>query len=193
MPDGGASTRDDDEDERDLDEDELRDRIEGVLLRVAGGARTPGQAPLDATLVPTPLSRDRITAWLGRSGFAYFTDSDGDLGGLWHGRLFYFLVLGDQDEVLQVRGQWNRDATIERLEELLEACNAWNADHIWPKAYARVRDDGSVVVCADTTVDVEHGVTDDQLDQLLQCGLTTGSMFFDSLDAEYPDPLRSAP
>ncbi|WP_242496266.1 YbjN domain-containing protein [Xylanimonas protaetiae] len=140
-----------------------------------------------------PLSRDRIVAWLERSGFAYFVDNDGDVGGLWHGRLFSFLVLGDHDEVLQVRAQWHREATIERLEELLETCNAWNADHIWPKAYTRVRDDGSVVVCADTPVDIEPGATDDQLDQLLQCGLTTATLFFDSLDEEYPDPLRAAP
>lgn len=177
-----------------LDDQELRDRIEGLLLRVTGGPRTaPGHAHLDPRLVPSPLSKDRVAAWLDRSGFAYFIDSDGDLGGLWHGRLFYFLVIGDRDEVLQVHGQWHREATIERLEELLEACNDWNADHIWPKAYVRVRDDGSVVVCADTTTDVEHGVTDDQLDQLLQCGLSTGSSFFDSLEADYPDPLRTAP
>ncbi|ACZ30281.1 hypothetical protein Xcel_1250 [Xylanimonas cellulosilytica DSM 15894] len=178
----------------DLDDQELRDRIETLLLRVTGNPRTaPGQPRHDPRVVPAPLSRDRVAAWLERSGFAYFTDSDGDLGGLWHGRLFYFLVLGDRDEVLQVRGQWHREATIERLEELLEACNEWNAEHIWPKTYTRVRDDGSVVVCADTTVDVEHGVTDDQLDQLLQCGLSTGSMFFDHLEDEYPDPLRAAP
>ncbi|GAB2460136.1 YbjN domain-containing protein [Xylanimonas ulmi] len=187
--------RHDDADEAsDLDEQELRERVESVLLRVAAGARgTSGPARGDRGPVPTALSHDRVVAWLERSGFSYFADSDGDLGGLWHGRLFYFLVLGERDEVLQVRGQWHRQATIERLEELLEVCNAWNADHICPKTYTRVRDDGGVVVCAETTVDVEHGVTDDQLEQLLQCGLMTGSMFFDSLDAEYPDPLQEAP
>src|SRR3712207_7234969 len=59
----------------------------------------------------------------------------GDLGGLWRGRLFYFFMFGDRSEILQVRGQWNREASIERLEEVLEACNEWNADRIWPKAY----------------------------------------------------------
>ncbi len=176
-----------------LDEHELRDRVESLLLQVTGSRRAPGPGPADARLVPTPLSKDRVQAWLERSGFAYFTDSDGDLGGLWHAQLFYFLVVGDRDEVLQVHGQWHREATIERLPELLEACNEWNAEHIWPKAYTRVRDDGSVVVCADTTTDVEHGVTDDQLAQLLQCGLSTGSSFFDSLEARYPDPLGTAP
>lgn len=125
-------------------------------------------------------------------GFTYFVDSDGDLGGMWHGRLFYFLVLGSGGEVLQVRGQWHREATIERLGEVLELCNEWNAEHIWPKTYARVRDDGAVVVCAETTVSLEHGASDAQLGQLLHCGLSTGAMFFEHLDRYFVDPLQVA-
>jgi hypothetical protein len=150
---------------------------------------SPAGSPATGTDLP-PLHRSRIEAWLGANGFTYFTDSDGDLGGLWNGRLFYFLVLGVDREVLQVRGQWNRDATVDRVPDLLDLCNRWNSDRIWPKAYLRVRDDGGVIVCADMTVDVEHGLTDDQLDQLLQCGLATGGAFFDELDGSFPDPLR---
>ncbi len=176
--------------EQGLDDPGLQARIESAILRSVG--REAAASP-DPAVVPVPLSNERITDWLERSGFSWFTDSDGDVGGLWHGRLFYFLVLGDQDEVLQVRGQWQRDATIERLGELLEALNEWNADHIWPKAYTRVRDDGTVIVCGETTVDVETGLTDDQLAQNLQCGLATASMLFDALDERFPDPLKVAP
>jgi hypothetical protein len=165
-----------------LGEAELRARVESVLASAVG--RAPDLEP---------LTRDRIVAWLEDSGFTYFIDSDGDVGGVWHGWMFYFLALGEHGEVLQVRGQWHRALTIERLEEVLEVCNEWNAERIWPKAYVRVRDDGTVVVCADVTVDVEHGANDDQLDQLLQCGLTTGSMFFEHLDEVFPDPLLGAP
>src|SRR3712207_9526794 len=84
----------------------------------------------------------------------------GDLGGLWRGRLFYFFMFGDRSEILQVRGQWKREASIERLEEGLEACNEWNADRIWPKAYVRVRDNGMGHVIAEVATDLEHGVTD---------------------------------
>jgi Putative bacterial sensory transduction regulator len=171
----------------DLDDDELRAHVEGLLLTTVSGGNAAGETAER----PTPLTRERVTSWLDDCGFAYFIDSDGDVGGLWHGWLFYFLVLGERGEVLQVRGQWHRDLTIERLEEILEICNDWNADRIWPKTYVRVRDDGTVVVCADVTVDLEHGATDDQLDQLLQCGLTTGSMFFEHLDETFPDPLRA--
>jgi len=166
----------------DLRDDELHDRIEGLLTDEVGGSQ-------DAL---SPLSRDRVTDWLERSGFSYFVDSDGDVGGLWHGWLFYFLVLGERAEVLQVRGQWHRDLTIERLGDILELCNEWNAERIWPKTYVRVRDDGSVVVCAEVTVDVGSVVGEAQLDQLLQCGLSTGSMFFEHLDTTFRDPLRDA-
>lgn len=172
---------------RELDDDELRAQVEGVLLReLTGGLADPSS-------ITEPLTRDRVVEWLGENGFSYFVDSEGDVGGLWHGWLFYFLMVGESSEVLQVRGQWHRDLTIERLEEILELCNEWNAERIWPKTYVRVRDNGAVLVYTEVTVDLEHGVTEDQLDQLLQCGLTTGSMFFEHLDEKFPDPLRSAP
>ena len=154
--------------------------------------REPGASPYPDD-VPSPLTIARIVAWFEANQFSYFVDNDGDVGGLWRGRLFYFFLFGDQSEILQVRGQWNREVAIERLEEVLEACNEWNADRIWPKAYVRVRDNGMVHVIAEVATDLEHGVTDDQLNQLLFCGLSTGSMFFDSIDELYPDPAAMAP
>ncbi|WP_240930462.1 YbjN domain-containing protein [Isoptericola sp. BMS4] len=176
-----------------MGDDELRARVEDLLLRHVDAGETSDEVDEPAGEPPSPLSRARVEQWLEAAGFSYFVDSDGDVGGLWHGWLFYFLVLGDDSQVLQVRGQWHRDLTIERLEDVLELCNGWNAERIWPKTYVRVRDDGTVVVCAEVTVDVGHGVSDEQLDQLLQCGLSTGSMFFEHLDSTFPDPLRSAP
>ena len=143
--------------------------------------------------MPWPLSIARIVDWFEENGFSYFIDNDGDLGGLWRGRLFYFFMFGDRSEILQVRGQWNREVSIERLEEVLEACNEWNADRIWPKAYVRVRDNGMVHVISEVATDLEHGVTDAQLAQLLHCGLSTGSMLFDAIDEMYPDPAAAAP
>jgi hypothetical protein len=174
---GGGADRD----------DALRSQVEELLERELGQVATADRR------VPAPLALDRVVEWITDCGYSYFVDSDGDVGGLWHGRLFYFLLFGKNDEILQVRGQWNRDLAIERLEEVLEFCNEWNADRIWPKTYTRVRDNGMIQVFTEMTVDLEHGVTDDQLDQLLQCGLSTGSMFFDALDEYYPDPARQAP
>lgn len=157
-----------------------------------GSPRTGAPAPA-ADERPTPLSAERVVQWLERNDFHYFVDNDGDLGGLWRGRLFYFFLFGDHAEILQVRGQWHREITIERLEEVLDACTEWNADRIWPKAYVRVRDNGMVHVVAEVSTDLEHGVTDEQLSQLLFCGLSTASSFVDAIDELYPDPAAVAP
>jgi hypothetical protein len=136
---------------------------------------------------------DRIRAWCADRGYTYFTDNEGDIGGIWRGRLFFFFLLGDDDDVLQVRGQWNRELAIERLPEVLEIANSWHVDKIWPSAYARVRDNGRVNVTTEVTTDVSCGATDAQLALMLQCGLGTGTIFFDHLDEAYPDPAGSPP
>ncbi|RMI04792.1 YbjN domain-containing protein [Cellulomonas triticagri] len=142
---------------------------------------------------PTPLSTDRVVRWFRDNDFHYFTDDDGDLGGLWRGRLFYFFLFGERQEILQVRGQWHREVALERLEEVLDACTEWNAERIWPKAYVRVRDNGMVHVVAEVSTDLEHGATDEQLSQILFCGLSSSSTFFDAIDELYPDPAAVAP
>jgi hypothetical protein len=177
-----------------VDEDGLDRAVEDLLIREFGKGFGGDDMPAEqGGKTPQPLAIDRIIQWTSDSRYTYFVDSDGDVGGMWHGRLFYFLLFGMNKEILQVRGQWNRDLAIERLEEILDFCNEWTADRIWPKAYTRVRDNGMIQVFTEVTVDLEHGVNDDQLDQLLQCGLSTGSMFFDTLDERYPDPARQAP
>ncbi|MCU1432063.1 MAG: hypothetical protein JWP95_1168 [Actinotalea sp.] len=166
------------------------------LLGLLGGPSrsAPDQHPLAAADdVPAPLTRDRLRAWFTRHGYTYFVDDDGDVGGLWRGRLFYFFLFGERQEILQVRGQWNREFAIERLTEVLEICNEWNAEKIWPKAYVRVRDDGMVHATCEVATDLEQGVTDAQLGQLLHCGLSAASIFFDTLDELYPDPAAAAP
>lgn len=171
-----------------VSDEQLRIDVEQVLARelgvLADRAPEPGV---------TPVTRARVIEWITDYGYSYFVDSDGDVGGLWHSRLFYFLLFGAQTEILQVRGQWNREITIERIEEVLDFCNDWNTDRIWPKAYFRVRDNGMIQVYAEVSVDLEHGATDEQLDRLLACGLSTSAMLFDTLDGLYPDPATVAP
>ena len=168
---------------------QLQGDVERVLARELAGATQVD----DGSLAPAALSTARLLDWITEYGYSYFIDSDGDVGGLWHSRLFYFLLFGPDREILQVRGQWNREITIERVEEVLEFCNEWNTDRIWPKAYFRVRDNGMIQVYGEVAVDFEHGATDDQLDQVLACGLSTGAMLFDALDEMYPDPAQVTP
>ena len=57
------------------------------------------------------------------------------------------------------------------------AVNDWNRDRIWPKAYVREEDD-ALALYGEMSVDLEHGVTDDQLVRLVDCGLATTVQLF---------------
>jgi hypothetical protein len=177
-----------DEDTR--SDEQLRIDVEQVLSRELGASLI---ADTDSSLALTPLSRTLILDWLKDNNYYYFVDSDNDIGGLWNSRIFYFLLFGSSTEILQVRGQWNRNITIERVEEILNFCYEWYTVQLWPKAYLRVQDNGIVQVYGEVSVDFEHGLNPEQLDNTLNCGLGTASMLFDALDAKYPDPAQVAP
>jgi hypothetical protein len=160
----------------------------------AGKGADTGEAEPSPT-VPRPVTTERIRLWCESQSYSYFIDNKGDLGGLWgnRGRVFFFLLLGDDKQFLQVRGYWTRRFTIERLPEVLELCNAWHVKRVWPVCYARVRDNGSVHITAEVSTDVSCGATDAQLDLTLRLGLSTATAFFDELDETYPDPAETAP
>lgn len=138
------------------------------------------------------VSRERIENWLRDSQTLYFTDSEGDVGLVMSNRQAYLLLMGPDDELLQVRMQWDRHAGIDRLPQILEVCNDWNTERIWPKVYYRVLDNGTIVLQAETVSFLSYGVSDEQLDQYLHCGISTAHAFFDHLDELFPDPLWSA-
>ncbi|MHA7134954.1 type III secretion system chaperone family protein [Oerskovia turbata] len=144
----------------------------------------PDDTPRSAN---APLSRDRIEAFLASKGWHYGIDDDGDLGGGWDGNIFYFFVQGASDEILQVRGRWNRTLPVEEHVNVVMLANEVNQARIWPKVYARVEDE-QVAVYTEVATDLEHGVADDQLGQLVECGLYSGLQFFEQLDERYPDP-----
>jgi hypothetical protein len=158
-----------------------------------GAAARNGPGPVDDADVPAALSTDRITARMRALGYHYFVDSEGDIGGLWFGRLFHFFLIGDNQQIFQVRGRWNRRLTLERLAEILDLCDRWNRELLWPKCYVRVQDDGYVHVVAEISTPFAAGATDAQLTTCIQNGLAYAGAIFDALDRHYPDPAEAAP
>lgn len=138
-----------------------------------------------------PLTRDLIAAGLTARDWNFGTDDDGDIGGVWGGHVFFFLRYGRNEEILQIRGRWNREIGPEQLDEVLALVNAWNTDKIWPKVYVRQEDD-LLGVYAECATDLEHGVTRSQLDQLLLCAISSGVSFFDHLDEAFPAAAEAA-
>ncbi len=135
---------------------------------------------------PRPLDSARVEAYLVGQGYHVQRDEDDDLTGTWDGDRFWFLLLGEHQEVLQIRGRWHRTVPEERRAAALLAVNDWNRERIWPKAYVR-SEDGELALYSEVSVDLEHGATDDQLAQLVACGLGTGVQLFAALGQLVPD------
>lgn len=145
----------------------------------------------DPAVFPRALSIERVAEDLRRRDISFaVTDQTGDLTTMWGTRTFVLAAVGSPVGILQVRGQWNREASIEHLDEILTFCNEWNAQRFWPKTYAQVRDDGAVMVRAENAHDLHDGVNDAQLAQLISSALVTTGTFFAGLDSRFPDPLR---
>ena len=162
-------------------------RTPGWLSRVLGERTAPATTERSVTpqARPTPLTRDRVAATLQSRGYHYRVDEDGDLTGVWNDSRFWFLLLGEQHEILQVRGRWHRQLPVASRRSVALALNDWNRERIWPKLYLR-EEEGQLAVYSEVSTDLEHGVTDEQLDQLVSCGLGTGVQSFASFESLLP-------
>lgn len=153
--------------------------------------RRRGQAqpahPRPALDLPAPLTAERVARQLTDRQFNFVLDEDGDISGSWDGNRFWFLLLGDEREALQVRGRWHRTLPLARRASTIVAANDWNRERIWPKVYVRTEGEELALYC-EIAADLEHGVTDAQLAQLLACGLGTGLQVFSTMDKALPEP-----
>ncbi|MCL2849695.1 MAG: YbjN domain-containing protein [Micrococcales bacterium] len=163
--------------------EQWRDRV-GVPARPP--VHPPGLLPTGVG-APTldPVDRDRIADCLSARGYQFVVDADGDLTGTWNTHQFWFLLLGDHADVVQVRGRWARTLSVRQRRPALLALNDWNRERIWPKSYLR-EENHRIAVYAEVSVALEAGATNAQLDQVLTCGLGTGVQLFKALDNQVP-------
>ena len=166
--------------------------LTGWISRVFGNARPKPPVAPEPVEHTTVLTRDRIASYLAGRGYRYLVDEDGDLTGMWEGSRFWFLLLGEHHEIVQIRGRWHRTLPVPQRSSVLLAANDWNRERIWPKVYVREEDD-ELALYSEVSVDLEHGVTDTQLAQLLACGLGTGVQMFSALDSLLPGPSAGPP
>ncbi|MBQ0980534.1 MULTISPECIES: YbjN domain-containing protein [Micromonospora] len=121
-----------------------------------------------------PLSGELVAAVLAARGRSVGLTVDGELVGRFDDNMIWFLRLGGDGELLQVRTMVTPTFGIEQVPALYAFCNSWNHDRLWPKAFVHVDDDGRARVYGEVITDLERGVTPHQLDQLLDCGISTG-------------------
>ncbi|MCF0095946.1 YbjN domain-containing protein [Micromonospora sp. MH99] len=121
-----------------------------------------------------PLTDELLAAVLAARGRSVGRAVNGDLVGRFDDNLIWFLRLGGDGELLQVRTMVTPAFGIERVPDLYIFCNSWNHDRLWPKAFVHVDDGGRARVYGEVITDLERGVTPHQLDQLLDCGISAG-------------------
>ena len=155
------------------------------VKRVFGNPRPKTTSSRPARDRTAPVTRDRIATYLLSRGYRFLLDDDGDLTGTWDGSRFWFLLLGERGEILQVRGRWHRTLPTDRRTAVLLAANDWNRERIWPKVYVR-EEEGELALYSEVSVDLENGVSNTQLAQLIACGLGTGVQMFTVLDTLLP-------
>jgi hypothetical protein len=160
-------------------------RQPGWLSRVLAVRQPVPQRRVPVQARPTPLTRDRVAETLDAHGYHHRIDDDGDLTGVWNESRFWFLLLGEEHEILQVRGRWHRQLPVAGRRAVTLALNDWNRERIWPKLYVR-EEEGQLAIYSEVSTDLEHGVTAEQLDQIVSCGRGTGVQAFASFESLLP-------
>ncbi|MBO0869972.1 MAG: YbjN domain-containing protein [Micromonosporaceae bacterium] len=120
-----------------------------------------------------PLTRELVATVLDSNGYHHAVDEDGDIYGWWEQNLIYFL-LDQARETVQVRTRAHRVFPVQDVPRLYAFCNHWNQERFWPKAYLLVLEDQPVTVWGEVIARLAAGVTTEQLDRIVQCGIATG-------------------
>ena len=111
-----------------------------------------------------PIAKERIEKIFDGQGWYYGRDDDDDVCGRWDGAPFFFLFMGQMNEILSVTSRMAEDR-----------------DRIWPKAFYAPTDDGTLRVMTEVNVDYEHGATDAQLLQQINCSIATQLSLYDHI------------
>lgn len=145
------------------------------------GSEGDGAPRPDSVCEIAPLSQDRVKAVLDSRKWHWFVDNEGDLGGIWDSNTFFFILLGEGPTILRVQGTLNRRLSLDHLDAVREFILEWHREKLWPKASHHITDDGDLRIEIDHCVDWEHGVSDAQLLQQIECTLGTAHQFFEAL------------
>ena len=133
--------------------------------------------------VPTPISQDRLIEIFKSNDWKYFIDSDGDLGGMWESNQFFFFIAGENKDGLVVQGRWHDSISFDKMRDLQNLIDEWNATKLWPKCYSRTDDNGRISVFTEVAQTWRYGATEAQLLQQLTCALSTSVDFFNHIES----------
>lgn len=131
------------------------------------------------------LTVQRLGAALDELGIKYGTLESGALQIAFGTGVFVASCIGEQQQILTIRGRWRGEPTIGEYEKVAELCNRWNNSNPWPRTFAEKT--GAVVsLYADHCADYEHGVSLAQVKQDFISVFSFTNRFFEQIGEQLP-------
>ena len=163
-------------------------------MMVPDAQQPPAAPPSDVTpdVERNPDEKSLTTLMqqvLDATGAAYIVE-DRDIYGRWEHGLFHFTDLGgnEHDPVIQVHGTWERCLEEADVAHAVAFCNEWNAENVWPKAYAQLDEEYRIVgIFGETTVDLSAGLTLELVRSVVHQGIETALGLFEAAGEAFPD------
>jgi hypothetical protein len=135
-----------------------------------------------------PLTRERITALLDSEGYKYDIDDDGDVWAGWPDTTFWFLTMGQQKEILMLRGRWDKRLELTDAPIVLPILDKWHREHFFPRALTvPFEDDGDLRIFTEVVIDCEYGITDEQMQLHLRSSLSSTWDLIAELKEAFPN------
>lgn len=128
----------------------------------------------------TPLTIRRVGDELTRQGYAFRVTEGGSLTGTWDGHRLWFLLLGDEHGLLQVRGRWSHTMPLEHHDAIVQVLNDWNRDSLWPTAHVR-EEDSELVIYGEISAPYEVGATEEQIAYVVRTGIQGCLLLFEAM------------
>lgn len=137
--------------------------------------------PVHASNGASALSQERLVELFKAQKWSYFIDSDGDFGSFFDDLRYFFILRGQQQEILYGRAELPPQFEMQDLETIREVIEKWHERKAFPRVHYQISDSGSIRVVTEYTVDYEEGVSDDQLLTHVQLFVSTTSSLQDAL------------
>lgn len=140
-----------------------------------------------------PLTTQRIVEFMDRKEYHYALDDDGDPTAVFDHQLFWFIIHGDQNSVLQIRGRLRLPINPERRSEALMMLNDAHREYVFPTLFIADTDVGARVM-GNYSVLAPRGLTDAQFDAAIEHGVARVISTFERLEREaFGDVFLPAP
>lgn len=142
-----------------------------------------------------PISQERLIELMKENDWKYAIDSEGVVTGRWDNADVYFNLLrlwGEEPDGLQVRAYWRHELPASAEVSAATVANAWHRDKLFPKLYARVDGEKTVIV-AEGSFPLRFGISNQQLNDIVNAIISTSIDAFKAFEEHFNGQAAGLP